>query len=87
MPASSWQATSTQPPRRCPSRRSAGEDTGNPELIGRILVPIEHTIPESARYTLYHQGRAQMLDHMLITRNLLAGYRGSEIHNEATPPS
>jgi hypothetical protein len=23
-----------------------------------------------------------MLDHMLITRNLLAYYRGSEIHNE-----
>ena len=23
-----------------------------------------------------------MLDHMLITRNLLAHYRGSEIHNE-----
>jgi exonuclease III len=23
-----------------------------------------------------------MLDHMLITRNLLAAYRGSEIHNE-----
>jgi hypothetical protein len=23
-----------------------------------------------------------MLDHMLITRNLLASYRGTEIHNE-----
>ncbi len=23
-----------------------------------------------------------MLDHMLVTRNLLAYYRGSEIHNE-----
>jgi len=23
-----------------------------------------------------------MLDHMLVTRNLLANYRGSEIHNE-----
>ena len=26
--------------------------------------------------------RGQMLDHMLVTRNLLAHYRGSEIHNE-----
>ncbi|KUG57366.1 endonuclease [Kocuria rosea subsp. polaris] len=58
------------------------EDTGNPELVNRILVPIEHTVPEPARYTLFHQGRAQMLDHMLVTRNLLASYRGSEIHNE-----
>ena len=58
------------------------EDTGNGDLAGRVLVPIEHTIPEPARYTLFHQGRGQMLDHMLVTRNLLAHYRGSEIHNE-----
>ena len=58
------------------------ENTGNPDLAGRILVPIEHTIPAPARYTLFHQGRGEMLDHMLITRNMLAHYRGSEIHNE-----
>jgi endonuclease/exonuclease/phosphatase family metal-dependent hydrolase len=58
------------------------EDTGNAALAGRVLVPIEHTIPEPSRYTLFHQGKGQMLDHMLITRNLLAHYRGSEIHNE-----
>ncbi|WP_203901487.1 endonuclease/exonuclease/phosphatase family protein [Virgisporangium aliadipatigenens] len=62
--------------------RGQVEDTGNPALGQRVLVPIEHTIPEPARYTLYHQGRGQMLDHMLISRNLLAHYRGSEIHNE-----
>jgi predicted extracellular nuclease len=58
------------------------EDTGNGALAGRVLVPVEQTVPESARYTLFHQGRGQMLDHMLVTRNLLASYRGSEIHNE-----
>ena len=58
------------------------ENTGNPDLVGRVLIPIEHTIPAPARYTLYHQGRGEMLDHMLISRNLLAHYRGSEIHNE-----
>lgn len=58
------------------------EDTGNPALAGRVLVPVEQTISEQARYTLFHQGRGQMLDHLLITRNLLAHYRGSEIHNE-----
>ena len=58
------------------------ENTGNADLTGRVLVPIEHTIPAPARYTLYHQGRGEMLNHMLITRNLLAHYRGSEIHNE-----
>src|SRR5512135_443789 len=58
------------------------EDTGNGELANRVLVPVEQTVPASARYTLIHQGTGQMLDHMLVTRNLLAHYRGSEIHNE-----
>jgi endonuclease/exonuclease/phosphatase family metal-dependent hydrolase len=58
------------------------EDPGNGDLAGRVLVPIEHTISEPARYTLFHQGRGQMLDHLLVTRSLLAHYRGSEIHNE-----
>jgi endonuclease/exonuclease/phosphatase family metal-dependent hydrolase len=58
------------------------EDTGNGELANRVLVPVTHTIPESARYTLFHHGRGELIDHMLITRNLLAHYRGAEIHNE-----
>ncbi|BCJ68533.1 endonuclease/exonuclease/phosphatase family protein [Polymorphospora rubra] len=58
------------------------EDTGNPDLVNRVLVPVEHTVPASSRYTLFHQGHGEMLDHMLVTRNLLAHYRGSEIHNE-----
>jgi exonuclease III len=58
------------------------ENTGNGDLAGRVLVPIEHTIPEPGRYTLFHQGRGNMLDHMLVTRNMLAHYSGSEIHNE-----
>jgi len=62
--------------------RGAVEDTGNGDLAGRVLVPIENTVPEPARYSLFHQGRPQLLDHMLVTRNLLAFYRGSEIHNE-----
>jgi endonuclease/exonuclease/phosphatase family metal-dependent hydrolase len=62
--------------------RGDPENTGNPDLVARVLVPIEQTIPAPARYTLFHQGRGEMLDHMLISRNLLAHYRGSEIHNE-----
>jgi exonuclease III len=58
------------------------ENTGNADVVGRVLVPIEHTIPAPARYTLYDQGRGEMIDHMLITRILLAHHRGSKIHNE-----
>ena len=62
--------------------RGQVEDTGNGELAGRVLAPIENSVPEPSRYTLFHQGKGNMLDHMLVTRNLLAFYRGSEIHNE-----
>ena len=62
--------------------RGEVEDTGNGDLAERVLVPIENTVPESSRYTLFHQGHGQMLDHLLVTRNLLANYRGAEIHNE-----
>jgi predicted extracellular nuclease len=62
--------------------RGQVEDTGNGALARRVLVPIESGIPESSRYTLFHHGRGEMLDHMLVTRNLLACFRGSEIHNE-----
>jgi endonuclease/exonuclease/phosphatase family metal-dependent hydrolase len=62
--------------------RGQVEDTGNGDLAARVLVPVENTVPEPARYTLFHQGRGSMLDHMLITRNLLAHFHGTEIHNE-----
>ncbi len=58
------------------------ESTGNGDLAGRVLVPIENTIPESTRFTLIFQGRGELIDHMLVTRSMLGGYRGSEIHNE-----
>ncbi|WP_031498611.1 phosphotransferase [Streptomyces bicolor] len=52
-----------------------------PLLPSVVPEPIALGQPE-ARYTLFHHGRGQMIDHMLVTRNLLAHYRGSEIHNE-----
>ncbi len=58
------------------------EDTGNDELIGRVLVPCERTIPESARFSYLHHGRPEMIDHLLVSRNMLEFYKGSEIHNE-----
>jgi predicted extracellular nuclease len=58
------------------------EDTGNVNLVKRIMVPCEQTIPEPSRFSLYHHGKGCMLDHLLVSRSLLAFYRGSEIHNE-----
>jgi exonuclease III len=39
-------------------------------------------VPETSRYSLYHHGKGQMLDHLLASRGLLTFYRGTEIHNE-----
>lgn len=62
--------------------RGKVEDTGNSELARRVMLPCEMSIPESARFSLYHQGKGKMLDHLLVCRNMLAYYKGSEVHNE-----
>jgi predicted extracellular nuclease len=58
------------------------ENTGNQKLAKRVMVPCERTVPESSRYSLIHQGRGSMLDHLLASRSMLAMYRTTEIHNE-----
>jgi endonuclease/exonuclease/phosphatase family metal-dependent hydrolase len=61
---------------------AAEEDTGNAELVGRTLVPLERSLPADRRYTVLYQGHPEMLDHILVSRSLLASFRGLEIHNE-----
>jgi predicted extracellular nuclease len=58
------------------------ENTGNSKLAKRVMVPCERSIPEPARYSLFHKGKGRMLDHILASRSLMAYYRGAEIHNE-----
>lgn len=58
------------------------EETGNGELTRRVMVPCATSIPESKRYTLFYLGRGEMIDHVLMSRNMLAYYRGTEVHNE-----
>jgi endonuclease/exonuclease/phosphatase family metal-dependent hydrolase len=65
--------------------RGPVEETGNPDLLHRIMVPCELTVPETSRYSLFHLGKGQMLDHILVSRSLLAYYKGTQIHNEILP--
>jgi endonuclease/exonuclease/phosphatase family metal-dependent hydrolase len=61
----------------------AGEDdTGSGHLAGRVLTPVERTLPADRRFTVLHHGRPQMLDHILASRALFADFAGAEIHNE-----
>ena len=61
------------------------EETGNPAHAPRVIIPCENNIPDSSRYSLFHLGKGQMLDHILVSRQLLRYFRGAEIHNEALP--
>jgi endonuclease/exonuclease/phosphatase family metal-dependent hydrolase len=65
--------------------RGPVEETGNPAHAARVMVPCENNIPDSARYSLFHLGVGQMLDHIVVSRPLLRFFRGAEIHNEALP--
>lgn len=47
------------------------DGTGNSDLARRAMGPIENTIREPSRYTQFHHGQGELLDHML-TRNMLA---------------
>lgn len=65
--------------------RGPVEETGNPALTQRVLVPCENTVPASSRYSLFHLGQGQMIDHILASRALLTYYHTTEIHNEVLP--
>lgn len=58
------------------------ENTGNGALANRVMVPCERSVPEPARFSLYHHGRGVMFDHVVACRAMLQHYRGTEVHNE-----
>lgn len=58
------------------------DEVGNGTLAYRALVPVERTVPPAQRFTVRHLGEKVMLDHLLISRPLLAAFRQAEVHNE-----
>lgn len=58
------------------------ENTGNPDLRYRVLLACSRAIPESERFSLYHQGRGNLLDHMLMSQALLPFFQSAVVHNE-----
>jgi len=65
--------------------RGQVEETGNPDLTNRVMVPCELSITPDSRYSLLNLGKGEMLDHIIVSRPLLQYYRFTEIHNEALP--
>jgi endonuclease/exonuclease/phosphatase family metal-dependent hydrolase len=62
--------------------RGDPDDTGNSRLAGRALVPVDQALPEARRFSVLHGGRRTMLDHILVSRPLMARLRSVELHNE-----
>jgi len=60
----------------------AEEDTGSGRLAARSVVPLERSLPKDRRFSALHHGRAQLPDHILASRSLMARFRELEIHNE-----
>lgn len=65
--------------------RGRVEETGNAALGNRVLVPFERNIPEPARFSLIHQGKGEMIDHILGSRRLVQAFIRAEVHNEVLP--
>ena len=57
-------------------------NTGNPALGDRVLFPAETRVPKAARYSVLHSGRRLLLDHVLVSRPLIARLKRAELHNE-----
>jgi len=65
--------------------RGRTEETSNDKLLPRVMVPCELSVPEPARYSLLHQGKGEMLDHIVVSQALMQYYKGTQIFNEVLP--
>jgi endonuclease/exonuclease/phosphatase family metal-dependent hydrolase len=73
--------------------RGSYVEARNMALWDQELYPVELSLPAEKQFTLLHDGKPQMIDHILISRALLASFRSATILNEtlrdhwATPRS
>ena len=61
----------------------AEQDTGNGSLAARSLVLLDRNIPADRRFSVIHQGRPQMLDHILCSRSIYGRFQQVLVFNEA----
>ncbi len=68
-----------------PMRIVAGaeQDTGNGALAAHAMIILDRAIEDGRRYSVIHQGRPQMLDHILVSRSLYGRFENIDVHNEA----
>lgn len=58
------------------------ENTGNPNLRSRVLLPCSSAIAESIKFSHLHHGKGNLLDHMLISQSMYHLFVKADIFNE-----
>jgi endonuclease/exonuclease/phosphatase family metal-dependent hydrolase len=61
----------------------AEQDTGNGALAASSMIILDRGLPEDRRFSVVHQGRPQMLDHVLCSRALYGRFKNIQVYNEA----
>jgi endonuclease/exonuclease/phosphatase family metal-dependent hydrolase len=62
--------------------QAASEDTGNAQLEGRSLVVADRMVAKDRRFSVLHNGRPLMLDHILVTRSIAGHLTSVSIQND-----
>ena len=60
----------------------SSENTNNPKLKERVLIPCSRGIPSSVAFSHIHHGHGNLLDHMLISQSILPAFSNARIFNE-----
>ncbi|MGI0012869.1 MAG: endonuclease/exonuclease/phosphatase family protein [Nitrososphaera sp.] len=61
------------------------DDTSNPDLRPRVLIPCELNVPSSQRFSLLHRGKGNMIDHIAVSQEFYPRWRSTVIFNELLP--
>lgn len=60
-------------------------ENNNPELRSKMMYPCEYNVPEDQRYSLFHHGKGEMIDHVIVSGSLLPYFERTAIFNEFLP--
>ncbi|UCG68815.1 MAG: endonuclease, partial [Thermoplasmata archaeon] len=61
------------------------QDTQNPDIRDRVMIPCEYNVPPQQRYSLFHHGKGNMLDHLVVSQGLFPYWMETSIYNEILP--
>lgn len=61
------------------------DETNNPDLRSTVLIPCELNVPAPQRFSLYHKGIGNMIDHIAVSQEFYPFWKTTSIFNELLP--